>query len=319
VKEFGQEITKNKAIVSETAEKINKNKIELSKIKRNNDKSDDLNNSSSNNNDNNNNIDKKEKKTNLTKYSKLPTYQHYNNKKKNSNSSLIGQMKIKNGKVINPSSPLISSPVILSSIEKLNLYEDTSMKPQAPPILPPISKSENDDNNMENNKDCNTVNKSLINESEKERIYSRNNLCKSKSRSSSPEKSYILERKVFSSGDITSMIPTMNRRNMKNLNSNVRNANKKDSYEVDKETIQAFSERLYSFSELKEYESALFSNIKKRFDIEKGNYGEIPLKLKNHESLIVFNELINNTEMLLEKKIKLIKEIKKLLKSKSSV
>lgn len=263
-------------------------------------KSNGSNSGSSSSSSSNINIDKKDKKNGMTKYSKLPTYQHYTNKKKNSNPSLIGQVKIKNVKIRNSISP-INSPVITAAIEKLNLHDI--------PALPPISKSENDD--KEDNIEY--YNNNILNGKEKMNLY------KSKSRSNSPEKTHVLRRKIFSSGDVNSMIPTINRRNIKNTNKNIRSVNKRDDDEIDKETIQAFSERLYSFSELKEYENALFSNIKKRFDIEKGSDGEIPLKIKNHESLIIFNELINNTEILLDKKIKLIKEIKTLLKSKSSI
>ena len=173
----------------------------------------------------------------------------------------------------------------------------------------------------------NNKNKNGFTELEKDLMYSGNikyeELNKAKSRTGSPEKTYVLKRRIFSSGDVSSMIPTINRKNIKNVNKSNRNLNKKDSmvnnYDISKEDIQAYSERLYSFSELKEYENSLFSNIKKRFDIEKGNDGEIPLKLKSHESFIIFSELINNTEILLEKKIKLIKEIKVLLKSKSTI
>ncbi|OUM69455.1 hypothetical protein PIROE2DRAFT_2541, partial [Piromyces sp. E2] len=310
VKEFGQEITTSKAIVNE--------------ISSENTSNNNISNSNSNSNDSigsgsgsNSSIDKKDKKNGSAKHSKLPTYQHYCNKKKNNNPSLIGQMKIKNIKIKNSSSPVnCSSPIVSAAIEKLNIHDNNLLKGQAS-ALPPITKYENDDNNKDDNIDY--CGKNTLSEIEKEKIFSRNNLYKSKSRSNSPEKTKILRRKIFSSGDVNSMIPTINRRNVKNGNKNIKNIIKKDNNEIDKETIQAFSERLYSFSELKEYENALFSNIKRRLDIEKGSDGEIPLKLKNHESFIIFNELINNTEILLEKKIKLIKEIKMLLKSKSSI
>ena len=116
------------------------------------------------------------------------------------------------------------------------------------------------------------------------------------------------------------MIPTINKKNGKNnYSKNNKNLNKNDtnSDNLEIETIKAFSERLYSFSELKELENSLFTNIKKRFEIDSDK--DIPLKLSSHESFLIFNDLINNTDLILEKKMKLIKEIKAQLKSKSYI
>jgi len=129
---------------------------------------------------------------------------------------------------------------------------------------------------------------------------------------------------MFSCGDINpySMISTSNNKDEeKNYYKYNKSINKKEinlsNNEADNEIMKVFSEPFYSFSELKELENTLFINIKKKFEID--NDRDIPLKVSNNESFLIFNELINNTELILEKKMKLIKEIKTRLKSKTFI
>ena len=118
------------------------------------------------------------------------------------------------------------------------------------------------------------------------------------------------------------MISTSNNKDEeKNYYKYNKSINKKEinlsNNEADNEIMKVFSEPFYSFSELKELENTLFINIKKKFEID--NDRDIPLKVSNNESFLIFNELINNTELILEKKMKLIKEIKTRLKSKTFI